>query len=87
MLLCVNWKRLRLWWGAFYKESRKTKKEEKIMVFGLSKRDIKIAIIFTIVEIVTLEGWLILRPGDYIGSIAILSSGLLIEHLISRIKG
>ncbi len=51
----------------------------------ISKRDVEIAAIFTAVELVTLPAWLYL--GNSAAGIAVLGFGLLVEHLISRLKG
>jgi hypothetical protein len=53
---------------------------------GLSKRDVKIATIFTGVEIVTLTAWFAVINNPILAVIT-LGVGLELEHLISRLKG
>ena len=53
---------------------------------GLSQRDVKIATIFTGVEVVTLSIWFAVINNPVL-AVTTLAVGLELEHLISRLKG
>ena len=52
----------------------------------ITRRDVKITVVFTIVEIVTLIAW-IQTLSQPVLSASIIGVGLFVEHLISRLKG
>ena len=58
------------------------------MIFGLRKEAVVLVVVFTIIEAVTLIGWLALAMnGETVRSVAVLVVGLFVEHIIATIAG